>query len=137
MNLEYKNELSVEDYNSLREAVGWGMLVPEQAKAGLEHSCRVIGCRHENRIAGGARILWDGGYIAYLADVMVMPGYQGCGIGTEMVKKLLAYMKTRLQEGWKIKVVILAAKGKEPFYEKFGFNSRPNEEEGSGMNLWL
>lgn len=46
-------------------------------------------------------------------------------------------MKTRLQEGWKIKVVILAAKGKEPFYEKFGFNSRPNEEEGAAMNLWL
>lgn len=35
-----------------------------------------------------------------------------------------------------IKILNLnSAKGKEPFYEKFGFKIRPNEE--AGMDQWL
>jgi hypothetical protein len=31
----------------------------------------------------------------------------------------------------------MAAKGKEPFYEKFGFLLRPNEKTGAGMDQWF
>ena len=31
--------------------------------------------------------LWDKGYIAYLADVIVNPEYQGQGIGKKMVQE--------------------------------------------------
>ena len=31
----------------------------------------------------------------------------------------------------------MAAKGKEPFYEKFGFSERPNENLGAGMDQWF
>lgn len=30
-------------------------------------------------------------------------------------------------------VGLMAAVGKEPFYQKFGFHTRPNEREGAGM----
>lgn len=40
-----------------------------------------------------------------------------------------------MKSGWKIKVILLAAKGRESFYEQFGFVKRPNEREGCGMNL--
>jgi hypothetical protein len=34
-------------------------------------------------------------------------------------------------------VVLVAAKGKEEFYEKFGFINRPNDIYGAGMTLFM
>jgi hypothetical protein len=31
----------------------------------------------------------------------------------------------------------MAAKDKEGFYEKFGFVSRPRENRGAGMDMWI
>lgn len=133
----YKEFVSVTDYNALREAVKWGKLAVEQAQQGLKGSAYVVGCYDGSQIAGCARIIWDGGYIAYLADVMVMPKYQGMGIGRHMVELAIKFVKAQLKEGWKIKIVLVAAKGKEIFYKKFGFHERPNEKDGAGMDLWV
>ena len=35
---------------------------------------------------------------------------------------------------YKVKMCLLAAKGKEPFYEKLGFVERPNDRLGAGMD---
>lgn len=137
MNITYKENISVDDYNILREAVGWGALCNEQAQQGLDHSSFLISCYDNDKIAGTARIIWDRGYIAYLADVMVLPKYQGLGIGQHMVKQAIAYVQSQVKEGWKIKIVLIAAKGKEGFYKKFGFSERPNNDAGAGMDLWL
>lgn len=34
-------------------------------------------------------------------------------------------------------VNLMAAKGKEPFYKKFGFIERPNDKHGAGMIQYL
>ena len=68
---------------------------------------------------------------------MVLPKYQGMGIGRYMVEMVITYMKLQLKEGWKIKMVLVSAKGKEAFYAKFGFQQRPNKDAGAGMDLWL
>ena len=54
-----------------------------------------------------------------------------------MVEMTITYMKLQLKEGWKIKMVLVSAKDKEAFYEKFGFQERPNKDTGAGMDLWL
>jgi len=134
--LKYSNVLSAAEYGVLREAVGWQPLPNEQAQAGLDHSDFIIACRDGENIVGCARIFWDQGYIAYLADVMVTPSYQGRGIGTKLVAECVAYIDAQLNEGWRIKIVIVSAKGKEPFYERLGFETRPNANDGAGMQLW-
>ena len=91
----------------------------------------------DNKIVGSARVIWDRGYVSYLADVMVVPEYQGMGIGTKMVEMSLTFMKSQLKEGWKIKMVLVSAKGRETFYRQFCFMERPNENFGAGMDLWL
>ena len=97
--------------------------------AGKKYSGRnIIGC---------ARIFWDKGYIAYLADVMVKPEYQKQGIGKRLVNECIQYITNQLKAGWRIKIVIVSAKGKEHFYERFGFEARPNENAGAGMQMWL
>ncbi len=134
--LSYNNELSAKEYCSLRSMVGWTQLIEEQAQSGLDHSDFVIACREGTQIIGCARIFWDGGYIAYLADVIVSPEYQNQGIGKKLVKECISYVDSQLKPNWRIKIVIVATKGKEEFYEKIGFIRRPNEDEGAGMQIW-
>ena len=134
--LEYSNRLSAKEYCELRAAVDWQPLIEEQAQSGLDSSDFVIACRDDEKIVGCARIFWDKGYIAYLADVMVKPEYQKQGIGKRMVEECISYIDKQLKEGWRIKIVIVSAKGKEQFYEKFGFELRPNERDGAGMQVW-
>ena len=134
--LEYTHGLSADEYCQLRAAVGWQSIVKEQAQSGLEHSDYIVACRDGEKIIGCARIFWDKGYIAYLADVMVKPEYQGQGIGKKLVESCISYIHGQLREGWRVKIVIVSAKGKEAFYEKFGFQIRPNENDGAGMQMW-
>ena len=134
--LEYNNILSAKEYCELRAAVGWQALIEEQAQSGLVNSDFIIACRDGDQIVGCARIFWDKGYIAYLADVMVKPEYQKQGIGKKLVSECIGYIDGQLKEGWRIKIVIVSAKGKEPFYEQFGFQLRPNAHDGAGMQLW-
>lgn len=137
MQLTYNNELSVYDYNKLRQAVGWTALNEEQAKAGIEFSTMVVSCYDEDKIVGCARVLWDHGYVAYIADVMVIPAYQRLGIGKNMVGQLISSLSFQLKPEHRINVVLIAAKEKEPFYEKLGFVKNPNEYSGAGMTLCL
>ena len=134
--LNYNHILSAKEYCELRSAVDWKPIVEDQARSGLDHSDYVIACRDDDAIVGCARIFWDKGYIAYLADVMVKPAYQRQGIGKKLVEECVGYIDGQLKEGWRIKIVIVSAKGKEPFYERFGFEIRPNENDGAGMQLW-
>ena len=134
--LEYGNRLSVKEYCELRSVVGWQAIIEAQAQSGLEHSDFIIACRDNNVIVGCARIFWDKGYIAYLADVMVKPEYQKQGIGKRLVSECISFVDSQLNDGWRIKIVIVSAKGKESFYEKFGFEIRPNINDGAGMQVW-
>lgn len=134
--LEYNNELSAKEYCELRAAVGWQPLIEAQVQSGLNNSDFLIACRDGEKIVGCARIFWDKGYIAYLADVMVKPEYQKQGIGKRMVSECICFIDRQLKDGWRIKIVIVSAKGKERFYEKFGFELRPNERDGAGMQVW-
>ena len=106
------------------------------AQSGLDNSDFIISCVDEGKTVGCARIFWDKGYIAYLADVIVNPEYQGQGIGKKMVQECIKYIDNQLKEGWRIKIVIVASKGKEAFYEKLGFKARPNDNDGPGMDMW-
>ena len=134
--LTFGNSISVEEYSELRISVNWALLAADQEKSGLEHSDFIISCRDDEHIVGCARVFWDKGYIAYLADVIEKPEYQGRGIGSKLVSECISYIDSQLKEGWRIKIVLVSAKGKESFYEKFGFACRPNDTLGAGMDLW-
>lgn len=80
--------------------------------------------------------MFDFGYTAYLGDVIVRPEYQGQGISTMIVTALKDKVMEAAEPGDKIMFILGAAKGKEAFYEQFGFKKRPNDFNGSGMSMW-
>lgn len=86
-----------------------------------------------NKAIGMGRLVGDGILYYYVQDVVVRKDYQGQGIGTQILKQLLAYVKSNLSEGEDCSVGLIAAQGKEPFYERFGFTSLPDANSGAGM----
>jgi Predicted acetyltransferase len=137
MKIIYTNTISAEDYNMLRVSAGWDEINPEQAVAGLAGSAFVTVAKYGDKTVGVARLVWDGGYGALVKDVLVLPEYQGLGIGTEMMKQVLSFLKEKCKPDWKICIDLMTAEGKEGFYEKFGFAARPRDRRGAGMDMWI
>ena len=133
----FTDKLSVEDYLRLREEVGWKSIAPEQAQAGLDNAYAVIAAVSGGETVGFARLLWDGGHVAYLAEVYVMEECRHQGLAKVMVENLIEKLRAEKKEGWEIKIHLLANLGRESFYEPFGFKSRPNEHDGAAMDMWL
>ena len=66
---------------------------------------------------------------------MVLPEYQGKGIGTIIINKLLEYVEKVKLENPDLRVYLGASKGKEDFYKRFGFVTRKEYGVGEGMIL--
>jgi len=58
-----------------------------------------------------------GGLYAYIQDLMVHPGYQGRGIGTALMQKMIACLK----EKHIYMISVIFEESLKTFYEKFGF----------------
>ena len=66
-------------------------------------------------LIGVGRALADGLDCAYIADVAVHPEFQGKGLGTAIIEKLVS-----LSNGHK-KIILYANPGTEGFYQTIGF----------------
>lgn len=137
LNIIYDNDLAVSDYNNLREIVGWNRIPEQQAKAGLRRSDFVIAAKDGERTVGMSRVLTDGGCVALILDVVVHPEYQGRGIGRALMESVMKFIHSRMALGEVSHICLMAAKGKEEFYKKFGFEERPNDMRGAGMTQWI
>ncbi|MBO4346089.1 MAG: GNAT family N-acetyltransferase [Lachnospiraceae bacterium] len=135
--IKYVDYITPEEYLELRKKVGWMLFPVEEARNCVENAYMVICVRNDDEAIGVVRLLWDGGYVAFLSDVIVDPRFQGQGIGRTLVESVIKRIKDDMKPGYKVKLNLNSAKGKEPFYEKFGFKIRPNDENGAGMDQWL
>jgi len=133
MNITCTNTISAEDCNKLRNSAGWPQMHPDQIKTGLKNSAYIVAAKDDETIVGMARLISDGGYVAFIVDVLVLPEYQRKGIGKAMMKKLMEYIHSKLSDGYCIQIDLLAAKDKERFYQEFGFVKRPDDNYGCGM----
>ena len=133
MNITYTNSISAEDCNKLRNSAGWPQMHLDQIKTGLENSAFIVAAKHEETAVGMARLVSDGGYVVFIVDVLVMPEYRHNGIGKAMMGKIMEYIRGELKDGYCIQVDLMAAKGRESFYETFGFVKRPDDQFGCGM----
>ena len=127
-----ENSLKYEDYFNLRQCVGWNNFSREQTLRALENSLYDIIAVNNERVIGMGRLIGDGLYYI-IVDIVVAPEYQGKGIGSELIKRLLDYADSQTPFGSRTSVQLIAEKGKEGFYEKLGFKKIPHEYCGSGM----
>lgn len=127
------NILTAEDYIYLRSEVGFSKTPLEQTQRALMNGLFSVVAECDGKIVGMGRLVGDGVMYWYIQDVAVLPEYQGKGIGKVIVQRLMQYVEENSIPGTYTTIGLMAAKGKDSFYEKLGFISRPNETCGAGM----
>ena len=134
MTITYTNELTAEEFNALRVSVGWTAIESSLAKKGLENTAFTVCAKDCEKAVGMARVITDYGYVVYISDVVVLPEYQGKGIGREIMSKVLNYINENIALNQRKFVTLMAANGKEEFYKKFGFDASTT---ATGMIKWI
>ena len=133
----HENELTARQYCDLWTAVGFPQPTLEQAERALANTLYSVSVEIDGSIVGMGRLVGDGAVVVYLQEMFVHPAYQGQGVGSAVVRALLDYVKSTKPSQGTVMVGLLAAKGRESFYHRFGFHSRPNETEGCGLLMKL
>lgn len=115
------NELTAEDFIRLKVATGFMDRPIEQVEKALRNGLFNVSAICDGKVIGMGRLVGDGAMYWYLQEIIVLPEYQGKGIGKCIVNRLIEHIKASAIPGTQVSVGLTAVKGKEPFYEKLGF----------------
>ena len=117
------NTLSAEEFVLLWESV-WGQGPSiEQTRLAMENTLFRVSIYDGERIVAMARAIGDKGLCYYIKDVIVLPEYQGKGLGRMLINELLSFINENGVPETNIFVELCAMPDKIPFYEKFGFSA--------------
>ena len=132
--MEYKieNNLQPEEYNELRNSVGWDSKDENIIIEALRNSVIIKKIIVDNKAVGMARAIGDGLYYL-IVDVVVSREYQGKGIGKILIEEIVKEVYNKTKEGQKASINLVSMQGKEKFYEKCGFRKIPFDFTGYGM----
>jgi len=117
--MEYSKDRARIDWNEAvivfeRAPLGRNRRDPEKLRRAFEKSDAVVFVFDSTHLVGLGRALSDGEYQASVYDVVLLPEYQGRGIGREMMRRLCEQLPVE-------NIILYAVPGREGFYEKCGF----------------
>lgn len=115
------NILQAEDFVRLRVETGFARIPIEHARKALQNGLLNVSAIYHGGLVGMGRLVGDGAMYWYLQEIIVLPQFQRMGIGTMIVHHLVDYAKENSVTGKFTTIGGVSAKGKEPFYEKIGF----------------
>ncbi len=129
----HENDLTAYELQRFRRLMGWNAPSKALVERAIANSLFSVTARCGDEVLAIGRLVGDGALIWYLQDIIVDPRFHGRGIGRMITERLLSFIEGSLDEGGIASVALMAAKGKEGFYEKLGFRQRPDDTHGSGM----
>jgi len=129
----YIDDLSVEEYYELYSSVGWPAPPKEQIEKALENSLLTVKAKIGEKTVGMGRLIGDGSLSFMVKDVAILPKCQRQGIGTEIMEKMITHIKQQIPQEQNVCVELFSGFEKESFYEKFGFDKKPDGFVGYGM----
>ncbi len=133
MSIIYNNDLpDQEQFFALFNSTGWNevyQLTAAELYGALENSWYLVAAYSQERLVGFGRLLCDGIAHAFILDLIVLPEYQGRGIGGH----ILSQLKEKCAAHNVRDVQLFCATGKAGFYEKQGFVARPADAPGMGL----
>lgn len=121
-----------EEYFSLFNTTGWNKdykASPDDLERANQNSWLVVSAYDGNKLVGFGRVVTDFVLHAMVFDMIVLPGYQGRGVGTMILSRLVH----RCSEQGIRDIQLFCAQGKRAFYEKNGFEVRA--EDAPGMQI--
>jgi predicted N-acetyltransferase YhbS len=124
---------SAAEFIELRRIMGSPEVDEETATKTVNNALFTVCLRDENRLLGLARAVGDGVLYFYISDVIVRPDLRGSGYGMLLMKAVMEYLRRVAHPG--AMIVVVPLKGRETFYERFGFKRCPDGRFGTGMYL--
>lgn len=121
--------ITVQEYQELRSSTGWPMLPDNVVNQALTNDLFSVCAMQGPKWIGIGRVIGDGFIYFYIQDVIVLPEFRGCGIGTGIMQNIEFFLKANTAINSFIG--LMAAEGVEEFYLRFGYTRRPNR--GAGM----
>jgi ribosomal protein S18 acetylase RimI-like enzyme len=126
----------IKDYWDLFQTTGWNQeynfLIQDLAEA-IQNSWYSVSVYDSGKLIGYGRVISDGIHHALIADIIIHPDYQGKGLGSILLDRLVTKCKEK-----KIRdIQLFAAKDKYQFYEKAGFVKRPVNAPGMQLKYTL
>ena len=103
-------------FKYLKEESYWAKDRSEKAiRRSIDHSL-CFGVYHNDEQIGFGRAVTDHAVVYYLADIFILPEYQGHGIGKKLMQFILGHEDLTGMRG------ILTTQTGHTFYEQFGFD---------------
>lgn len=128
--IKFKEELpEIKDYWDLFQTTGWNQeynfSIQDLANA-IKNSWFSTSIYDSEILIGFGRVIADGVHHALIVDLIIHPNYQGKGLGSNLLRRLV----TKCKEHKIRDIQLFSAKDKFAFYEKFGFEMRPINAPG-------
>lgn len=101
----------------------WATNIPRETMAKAIANSLCFSLFKDDVQIGFARVITDRATFAYLADVFVLPGHRGAGIGTWFMSVLFAHPDLQ-----GLRRFSLATRDAHGLYEKFGFTRPKNPD---------
>lgn len=117
-----KHDVKPKEVQKLWISVGWcgkdEYYSPQTVKAAINNTMLLVTARNENReLIGMARVFGDQFFTTYIAELIVHPDYQKCGIGKKLVQKV--------KEKYKHTTIMLETfERNRKFFRKCGFREQ-------------
>ena len=129
-----ENVLTPQLFIRLFRSVGWEPPTFEQVETALANTLVTFTVfTLPDRPVAMARLIGDRGMSYYIKDLAVLPEFQGQGAGRLLMEAIESYIHRDQRPGWAVSLELISSKGREGFYEKFGFEPRPCDWDGAGM----
>ena len=125
------------EFQKLRLASGFEPLESGRLKKALSASLVRLSAEEDGETVGMVRVAGDGAFVFVIADLLVRPDCRGRGIGTELVNHAVDAISAMLPKGVWATVTLIAAAGRESFYDGLGFHRIPKGEVGNAMQAYV
>ncbi|MBC3766211.1 GNAT family N-acetyltransferase [Neptunicella marina] len=122
---------TVEQFASLRDAVGWTNPKESVLQSSVDNSLFWVCIFEQETLVATGRVIGDGAMYFYIQDVIVHPAHQQQGLGKQIMQCIEHYLSQTTVTG--CTVGLLAAQGKEKFYKRFAYVERDGNMLGLGM----
>ncbi|MEK6345718.1 MAG: GNAT family N-acetyltransferase [Curtobacterium sp.] len=121
---------TAEEFKALYDETGWAEWTLDHFERALSGSWVVCTARDDaGRLVGMGRLISDGALHAFVTEMIVTERARGAGIGGEVLGRLVDEARRRGVTD----VQLFAARGRAAFYERHGFERRP--DSGPGMDV--
>ena len=140
LDLDYytiSQDICVKEFEQLCVSAGWGTPSIEQMQTAIENSTKSFVIRYKGRAIAMIHWLGDYGMHWLMKEFVVHKNFQGQMIGTFLYRYSENFIKSTMKPGWKVCIDLRSAQGKEPFYQKLGFQLLTEQETGSGMEKMI